>query len=159
MARFYLEFNEQDAYAYQAELAEQMYQAQKKILENLQHEELDSEAMQCFMDGQNEFWEPMQKFLRMPNPEEIPKKIEFQKLVLQFLKAKKMALRLMTLGSKRPQSWAMQHFNEIEISEKMTRLYPVRGPKVLEAIYDRLRMFQENGKTKIFLVRTNYLIK
>ena len=152
MARFYLEFDEPDAYAYQVTLTEQLIHAQQQVLKSLQQEEVDAGAMQTFMDGQSDLWEPMQKFLRMPDLDAFPDRIEFQKLVIQFLEEKKSALQLMAMGQKRPETWAIQHFNEMQISDKLRRLNPEKAQKVLEAIYDRLRMFQQNFSSKIFLV-------
>ena len=152
MPGFYLEFNEQEAYAYQAQLVDQLIQDQEKALENLQQEEMDANALQAFIDGQGENWEPMQKFLQMPNLEDFPRKIQFQQLVIAFLKEKQAALKLMIADSKRPETWATQHYNELKISEKLVKLDPINGPAILEVIYDKLRMYKESLRPQIFLV-------
>ena len=153
MPGFYLEFNELEAYEYQAQMAEQLIEEQEKVLENLQQEEIDAEAMQCFLEGQGDTWEPMQKFLKLPDLEDFPRRLKFQKLVIEFLQEKRTALRFMITGTKRPEIWATQHSNEMRISEQLVKLDPIKGPAVLETVYDKLRMYQETLRPRIFLVR------
>lgn len=104
MTRFYLKFDRNQALQYQLQMVTELLMQNKKILQDLQQQNVDMKNMRNMLVNCPDTWKPLLKILKPVSKEaDDEKKILFQQKVVQFLKTKFTAISLMIEDHKAPQ--------------------------------------------------------